>query len=103
MFRIYKRSIQIGSTEPLQSLEHQDHHVADSGQSTLLKWLTVPAMIAGAVAGTLVFSVFFLVLLIPMAIFGFRFWRMMQKAKQKADDQTINAEYTVIHPERDQD
>jgi hypothetical protein len=58
--------------------------------------LTIPAMIAGAILGTLMFSIFFAVLLIPMGVIGFRAWRLMKIAKQKARDQSIDAEFTVI-------
>lgn len=97
MFKIYKKTVQIVSTERPQQIEYQ---VEENGRSSMSKILAIPAMIAGAVAGTLVFSVFFAVLLIPLGIIGFRAWRLISAAQQQSVRQTegesISAEYTVI-------
>lgn len=98
MFKIYKRTIHVGSSNnPQDRLEYQ---LEESTGSSLSKILAIPAMIAAAVIGTLVFSVFFAVLLIPMGIVGYRAWRLMKTIQQQNVDQTdrecINAEYTVI-------
>jgi hypothetical protein len=61
MFKVYKRTIHIGSTAQPQQIEYQ---VEANGRSKISKFLAIPAMIAGAVVGTLVFSVFFAALLI---------------------------------------
>lgn len=98
MFKIYKRTIHIGTSEnPQGRLETQ---VEESSGSSLSKILAIPAMIAGAVIGTLVFSVFFAVLLIPLGIVGYKAWRLLKTAQQQnasqTDSESINAEYTVI-------
>ena len=98
MFKIYKRSIHIGTpNNPHGRLEYQ---VEESSGSNISKILAIPAMVAGAVIGTLVFSVFFAALLIPLSIVGFRAWRLMKIAQQQSvhptEDESISAEYTVI-------
>jgi len=104
MFKIYKRTIRIGTSDnPQPSLEYQ---VEESAGSKLSKILAIPAMIAGAVVGTLVFSVFFVFLLIPMAIFGYKAWRLMQQARQQnrqAENDSITAEYTVVSDSKPED
>ncbi|WP_181049958.1 hypothetical protein [Methylobacter tundripaludum] len=50
--------------------------------------MAIPAMIAGAIVGTLVFSVFFAVLLIPLGIVGYKAWRLMKTAQQQNVRQT---------------
>jgi uncharacterized membrane protein YoaK (UPF0700 family) len=101
MFKIYKRTIHISISEnPEGRLEY---HVEERSGSSLSKILAIPAMIAGAIAGTLVFSVFsvfFAVLLIPLGIVGYKVWRLMKTAQQQnirpTDSESITAEYTVI-------
>ena len=57
-------------------------------------------MIAAAVVGALVLSVFFAVLLIPLSIMGFKAWRLIKNAQQKSvrqsEPDSITAEYTVV-------
>jgi hypothetical protein len=53
-------------------------------------------MIAGAVAGTLVFSVFFAAILIPLGILGLRAWLRLRQLQKTNLNQSIEAEYTVI-------
>ena len=98
MFKTYKRTIHIRTSQnPKGRLEYQ---VEEASGSSLSKFLTIPAMIAGAVVGTFVFSMFFAVLLIPLGIVGFRAWRLMKSAQQQSmsqtDGESITAEYTVI-------
>ena len=98
MFKIYKRTIHIGTSEnPQGRLEYQ---VEESTGSSLSKILAIPAMIAGAIVGTLVFSVFFAILLIPLGILGYKAWRLMKTAQKQNVGQTnsesISAEYMVI-------
>lgn len=98
MFKIYKRTVHIRTSKtPIHSLEYNTRKQPRLG---LAKLLTVPAMLAGAVVGALAFSVFFIVLLIPIGIMGFRTWRMLRTARQPGAQQTehdtITAEYTVI-------
>ena len=97
MFRVYKRTVQISSAQPLASSHTNTYRV--SGETSTHKVptvLTVPLMIAGAVVGTVLFSMFFALLLVPMGIVGFKAWRLMKKTQQQSDGQTITAEYTVI-------
>ena len=96
MFKVYKRTLHIGTTKDPQG--RLEYHVEENSGSKMSKILAIPAMIA--VAGTLVFSVFFAVLLIPLAIVGFNAWRLMKTAQQQAvrqsESDSITAEYTVI-------
>jgi hypothetical protein len=98
MFRIYKRSIHIGNTENPQQLEYR---VEESTGSGISKVLAIPAMIFGAVIGTLIFSVFFAVLLIPLGIIGFKAWRMMNRLQRQSlretEAESLSAEYTVVY------
>jgi len=98
MFKVYKRTLHIGTTKDPQG--RLEYHVEENSGSKMSKILAIPAMMAGAVAGTLVFSVFFAVLLIPLAIVGFNAWRLMKTAQQQAvrqsESDSITAEYTVI-------
>lgn len=96
MFKVYKRTIHINT--PQNPHERLEYRVEESSGSGLSKVLAIPAMIAGAVVGTLVFSAFFAVLLIPMGIVGFKAWRMMKTAQQQgqAEGDSITADYTVI-------
>jgi hypothetical protein len=103
MFKVYKRTIHIGTSAQPQQIEYQ---VEANGRSKISKFLAIPAMIAGAVVGTLVFSVFFAALLIPLGFIGFRAWRMIRTAQQQSVSQTegesIAAEYTVISDKEQQ-
>ena len=98
MFKIYQRTLRIRTTDnPDPQLKYRVEQSSGSSLSTLL---SIPAMLAGAVVGTLVFSVFFAVLLIPLGIMGFKAWRLIKTAQQQgvrqADGESITAEYTVI-------
>jgi len=98
MLKIYKRTIHISASEnPQQRLEYQ---VEKNYHSSISNILASPAMIAGAVVGTLVFSVFFAVLLIPLGIVGFKAWRMLKTAQKQTsrgtEGESITAEYTVL-------
>jgi uncharacterized membrane protein len=97
MLKIYKRTIHIGTPEHIQRVDSSAYYGQKKSVSQrIFSVLTIPAMIAGAILGTLMFSIFFAVLLIPMGVIGFRAWRLMKIAKQKARDQSIDAEFTVI-------
>jgi hypothetical protein len=48
------------------------------------------------------FSVAFAILLIPIAIMGFKFWRAIKLARKSDAGNIIEAEYTVIE-KRDND
>lgn len=95
MLKIYKKAIRIdtsGSNRRIESLAQKS--VPEPGKLSNL--LTVPAMLAGAVAGALVFSAFFALLLIPVAVIGLRAWWLLRKYKNTQADQSLDAEYTVV-------
>ena len=54
------------------------------------------------VTSVVLFSVAFAILLIPMAIMGFKFWRMIRLAQKQQNGDVIEAQYTVIE-KRDDD
>jgi hypothetical protein len=54
------------------------------------------------VTSVVLFSVAFAILLIPMAIIGFKFWRMIRLAQKQQNVDVIEAQYTVIE-KRDDD
>lgn len=97
MFKIYKQTIHIASTERPQRIGYQ---IEKNSRLRTSKILAIPAMIAGAVVGALVFSVFFAILLIPLVMIGFRAWRLIRTAQQQSirhsEGESIAAEYTVI-------
>ncbi len=99
MFKICQRTFRIRTTDnPDPQLKYR---VEQRSGSSLSNLLSIPAMLAGAVVGALVFSVFFAVLLIPLGIMGFKAWRLIKTAQQQqgvrqADGESITAEYTVI-------
>lgn len=103
MFKVYKRTIHIGSTVQPQQIEY---HVEANDRSKLSKFLAIPATIAGAVVGTLVFSVFFAALLIPLGFIGFRAWLLIRTTQQQSvshtEGESITAEYTVISDKEQQ-
>lgn len=98
MFKIYKRTIHISSSEnPQHQLEYQ---VEKDSRSSISNILAIPAMIAGAIVGALFLSVFIAFLLIPLGIMGFKAWRMMKavqkQTKQETASDSITADYTVL-------
>jgi hypothetical protein len=53
------------------------------------------------VSSVVLFSVAFAILLIPMAIMGFKFWRMIRLAQKQQNVDVIDAQYTVIEKRDD--
>lgn len=97
MLKIYKQTVHFDTSQKPQG--RLEYRVEESSGSSLSKILAIPAMIVGAVVGTLVFSAFFAVLLIPMGIVGFKAWRMLKTAQQQSrqpEGDSITAEYTVV-------
>ena len=98
MFKIYKRTIHIGQSKNTQG--RLEYRVEESSGSSLSKMLAIPAMIVCAIVGTLVLSVFFVALLIPLGIMGFKTWRLLKSVRQhstrQSDGDSIIAEYTVL-------
>ena len=70
--------------------------------SNLPKFIAIPLILVIVVASVVLFSVAFAILLIPMAIMGFKFWRMIRLAQKQQNVDVIEAQYTVIE-KRDDD
>jgi hypothetical protein len=70
--------------------------------SNLPKFIAIPLILVIVVASVVMFSVAFAILLIPMAIMGFKFWRMIRLAQKQQNVDVIEAQYTVIE-KRDDD
>ena len=64
--------------------------------SNLPKFIAIPFLLVIVVASVVMFSVAFAILLIPMAIIGFKFWRMIRLAQKQQNVDVIDAQYTVI-------
>ncbi|MGR8998896.1 MAG: hypothetical protein ACU88J_07605 [Gammaproteobacteria bacterium] len=89
MLKVYKRTIHIGQTEA-------DHRLESSGIVKMSNWLTITAMIASAIIGTVVFFVFFIMILIPLGLLALGAWLRLRQLRNTPMDQSIEAEYTVI-------
>ena len=97
MLKVYKRTIHIGQTEAgyrLKSAMNTGNVM--TGSMKISNWLTITSMIAGAIVGTLVISVFFIAILIPLSLLGLGAWLRLRQLKNSQIDQSIEAEYTVI-------
>jgi nitrate/nitrite transporter NarK len=70
--------------------------------SNLPKFIAIPLLLVIVVSSVVLFSVAFAILLIPMAIMGFKFWRMIRLAQKQQNVNVIEAQYTVIE-KRDDD
>ena len=70
--------------------------------SNLPKFIAIPFLLVIVVTSVILFSVAFAILLIPMAIIGFKFWRMIRLAQKQQNGDVIEAQYTVIE-KRDDD
>jgi nitrate/nitrite transporter NarK len=70
--------------------------------SNLPRFIAIPFLLVIVVASVVLFSVAFAILLIPMAIMGFKFWRMIRLAQKQQNVNVIEAQYTVIE-KRDDD
>ena len=69
--------------------------------SNLPKFIAIPLILVIVVASVVLFSVAFAILLIPMAIMGFKFWRMIRLAQKQQNVDVIEAQYTVIEKRDD--
>ena len=97
MLKVYKRTIHIGQAEASHGRElSMNTGKAMSGKMKISNWLTITGMIAGAIVGTLVLSVFFVAILIPLGLLGFGAWLRLRQLKNSMVDQSIEADYTVI-------
>ena len=70
--------------------------------SNLPRFIAIPLLLVIVVSSVVMFSVAFAILLIPMAIIGFKFWRMIRLAQKQQNADVIDAQYTVIE-KRDDD
>ena len=70
--------------------------------SNLSRFIAIPFLLVIVVSSVVFFSVAFAILLIPMAIMGFKFWRMIRLAQKQQNGDVIDAQYTVIE-KRDDD
>ncbi len=96
MLKIYKKTILFGTSKPDPRLESLAPDGNQSVGTKLSNAMAIPAMIAGALVGTLVFSAFFALLLIPVSIIGFRAWWLLRKLKNAPVEDSLEAEYTVV-------
>ena len=69
--------------------------------SNLFRFIAIPFLLVIVVASVVLFSVVFAILLIPMAIIGFKFWRMIRLAQKQQNVDVIEAQYTVIEKRDD--
>ena len=69
--------------------------------SNLPKFIAIPFLLVIVVTSVVLFSVAFAILLIPMAIIGFKFWRMIRLAQKQQNVDVIEAQYTVIEKRDD--
>ena len=70
--------------------------------SNLPKFIAIPLLLVIVVTSVVLFSVAFAILLIPMAIMGFKFWKMIRLAEKQQNGDVIEAQYTVFE-KRDHD
>ena len=61
--------------------------------SNLPRFIAIPLILVIVVASVVMFSVAFAILLIPMAIMGFRFWKMLRLAQKQQNGDVIEALY----------
>ena len=73
-----------------------------SFSSNLFRFIAIPFLLVIVVTSVVMFSVAFAILLIPMAIMGFKFWKMIRLAEKQQNVDVIEAQYTVIE-NRDDD
>ena len=69
--------------------------------SNLRKFIAIPILLVIVVTSIVLFSVAFAILLIPMAIMGFKFWKMIRLAQKQQNVDVIEAQYTVIEKRDD--
>jgi hypothetical protein len=64
--------------------------------SNLPSIIAIPLVLVNIAGSIILFSVFFAILLIPMAIIGYKFWRAIKLARKANDANVIEAEYTLV-------
>ena len=68
---------------------------------TLPRLIAIPLLLVIIGVSAILFSVLFAVLLIPVAIVGFRFWRALRRAEKENNANIIEAEYVVLEKNDD--
>ncbi|MCX7084666.1 MAG: hypothetical protein NTY69_03915 [Methylococcales bacterium] len=63
---------------------------------TLPRIIAIPLLLIIVIVSALLFSFIFAILLIPMAIVGYKYWKKMQNAGSPNDADVIEAEYVVL-------
>ena len=69
--------------------------------SNLPRFIAIPFLLVIVVTSVVLFSVAFAILLIPMAIMGLKFWKMIRLAEKQQNVNVIDAQYTVIEKRDD--
>jgi hypothetical protein len=64
--------------------------------SNLPRFIAIPLLLVIIAGSIILFSVFFAILLIPMAIMAYKFWRAIKSAQKADAGNIIEAEYTVV-------
>ena len=64
--------------------------------SNLPRIVAIPLLLVIIAGSIILFSLFFAILLIPMAIIGYKFWRAIKLAQKTDTGYVIDADYTVI-------
>ncbi len=68
---------------------------------TLSRLIAIPLLLIIIGISAVLFSVLFAVLLIPVAIIGFKFWRALRRAETENNANIIEAEYVVLEKNDD--
>jgi len=58
--------------------------------------IAIPILLLIVALSVLLFSAFFALLLIPLTIIGFKFWRALKLTKQNQNGDAIDAQFTVL-------
>jgi hypothetical protein len=69
--------------------------------SNVPSFIAIPLILVFIAGSIILFSVFFAILLIPMANMGYKFWRTIKSAPKADAGNVIDAEYTVIEKRTD--
>lgn len=74
------------------------YHTA-SGSSGFSRLVVVPLTLLGAVVSTLAFSVFFVLLLVPISVVAYGLWKQFKNLANKEGEvgECLDGEYTVIN------
>ncbi len=67
----------------------------------LPKIIAIPLILVILTACVILSSVFFVLLLIPVAIGGFSIWRRLKLVERARDEHVIDSEFTVIEKRQD--